>query len=678
MAKTKAFDPSGQVNESVLRRGVRGYVSMFHRLLPDPHVPVLMDVRDAMVPHANTKWPNLSAANEPCVMIHVPCSPLQAKHPALKKAGDGRRSVGTNHDNMMEEDEHLTLESIQAADVVFPSGQLGKEGFLATLNPATRTYLPGHQAAFHPSSLAKYAPKAHHIVSHLNKTRGIALVYSAYKWTGVMLLAAALEEAGYRPSEFNTPITQAGAGNTAGPAYTVLTDGVDVSSIVTAIQSPENLDGNRIKIVLCTRKVAEGVHFTNVREVHIMDGWWNFSHEDQLTGRAVRFRSHMDLPEEHRNVTLFRYALLLPHNKESIDHEMARIAASKREQVQKVLSILSDEAFDCTVRKADVMAQLQELRASPGTGSTPTKLVTSRGMHINARALPQAHPDMDALQERMEGMCSGETLDVQAAAGAVDPSAFREVMAAAAKIFGEKLEMTRTYALADLVDILRIDEDLAVWAVTDMVQHSLPIETSDGLRAPIVAIADDEYALAHADDRTHTIVTLPLTLKHRDSNSSGSSDKLGIRHDLAFLGEIVGRLVADPDHGIVVDMAVDRALAADVDPADLGVSEGEVAESLARVDAAEGSAKQHNMARVQQDSKAKEPWFVFVAKRGAACAYMTRAAVSEVLQKANIAAPPDSSRVDICMYAEYHLRRLNRVDRTLAMHKVSAWVTEGE
>ena len=60
--------------------------------------------------------------------------------------------------------------------------------------------------------------------------------------------------------------------------------------------APNNNRGEIIKIFMITSSGAEGISLKNVRYVHIMEPYWNFIRIDQVFGRAIRMKSHMDLP----------------------------------------------------------------------------------------------------------------------------------------------------------------------------------------------------------------------------------------------------------------------------------------------------------------------------------------------------------------------------------------------
>ena len=57
---------------------------------------------------------------------------------------------------------------------------------------------------------------------------------------------------------------------------------------------------------------AEGISLTCVRQVHILEPFWNYVRIDQVLGRAIRMKSHVDLPKEDRNVEQYLYLSVLP------------------------------------------------------------------------------------------------------------------------------------------------------------------------------------------------------------------------------------------------------------------------------------------------------------------------------------------------------------------------------
>jgi hypothetical protein len=120
--------------------------------------------------------------------------------------------------------------------------------------------------------------------------------------------------------------------------------------------SNRNRYGEEVKIFIGTRAVSEGLDFKRLRQVHILEPWYNLSRHEQIIGRAIRFRSHdMLLPEEN-NVEIFQYASILsPKNKygnrESVDLKNYRLAENKDIIIKKISRIMKESAVDCVFLK---------------------------------------------------------------------------------------------------------------------------------------------------------------------------------------------------------------------------------------------------------------------------------------------------------------------------------------
>jgi hypothetical protein len=77
--------------------------------------------------------------------------------------------------------------------------------------------------------------------------------------------------------------------------------------ILREYKSDKNKFGQMINILLTTASGSEGINLKYVRQVHIMEPYWNKVRVDQVIGRARRIESHKELPEDQRNVTVYEY-----------------------------------------------------------------------------------------------------------------------------------------------------------------------------------------------------------------------------------------------------------------------------------------------------------------------------------------------------------------------------------
>ncbi len=117
--------------------------------------------------------------------------------------------------------------------------------------------------------------------------------------------------------------------------------------------SPTNRYGEEIKVFIGTRATSEGLDFKMIRQIHILQPWYNLSRHEQIIGRGIRSCSHIDLPPEERNVTIYQYAVA--HDKrdkknahmESVDLYYYRIAENKDIIIKKIMRIMKESAIDC-------------------------------------------------------------------------------------------------------------------------------------------------------------------------------------------------------------------------------------------------------------------------------------------------------------------------------------------
>jgi hypothetical protein len=78
------------------------------------------------------------------------------------------------------------------------------------------------------------------------------------------------------------------------------------------IRSTENKYGKRIKFLIGSKIIGEGVNLFNVRQVHLLDPWHNSTVSYQARGRAIRNCSHKELPPNMRYVMIYEYCASCP------------------------------------------------------------------------------------------------------------------------------------------------------------------------------------------------------------------------------------------------------------------------------------------------------------------------------------------------------------------------------
>ena len=118
---------------------------------------------------------------------------------------------------------------------------------------------------------------------------------------------------------------------------------------------PKNKNGERVKIILGSESASEGLDFKYIREVHMLDPWFHLNKLEQVIGRGIRNCSHIDLPREKRNVTVYHYASVKPGDitaePETIDLKIYREAENKDIHIAEVEQTLKENAIDCEINK---------------------------------------------------------------------------------------------------------------------------------------------------------------------------------------------------------------------------------------------------------------------------------------------------------------------------------------
>ena len=113
------------------------------------------------------------------------------------------------------------------------------------------------------------------------------------------------------------------------------------------LNSDDNKDGKLVKIVIISKAAGEGIDFKNIRQVHILEPWYNMNRMEQIIGRGVRNLSHCKLNFEERNVEIFLHATLLGTEEESADMYVYRLAERKAIAIGEVTRVLKEVAVDC-------------------------------------------------------------------------------------------------------------------------------------------------------------------------------------------------------------------------------------------------------------------------------------------------------------------------------------------
>lgn len=202
----------------------------------------------------------------------------------------------------------------------------------------------------------KYCPKVGKILEIVKERKDqIGLIYSQFLDHGIELVGDILKYKGFENLETVEQLEKIRKEQLVSNRFAIISGNVDTeirTKIIDLVSSPENMNGELIKILLITVTGATGLNLKNIRYVIIMEPFWHDILIQQIIGRAVRYESHIGLPPEKRNVQ--PYILLGVHpegyeiEEQTTDQHLMQVISKKTEEINYFLEILKESSLDCT------------------------------------------------------------------------------------------------------------------------------------------------------------------------------------------------------------------------------------------------------------------------------------------------------------------------------------------
>jgi superfamily II DNA or RNA helicase len=308
-------------------------------------------------------------------ILQKPLQALNIVYPTKQLIGSGSESKSESES----ESKSDKLSKFNSKSLLGSDGLKRIMKFTETSNPPTRKNFEYKEndknsefgEIFSPDNIGKYSAKIKSITDSIMNSDGIVLIYSQFIDGGAVPMALALESIGFSrfgtktSNLFKTPptakidattyLTKEQMDNPTAfrPAtYTMITGDKALSPDkvydLKNLTDEDNKNGEKIKVVIISMTGAEGIDFKNLRQVHILEPWYNLSLIEQIIGRAVRTCSHKQLKFIERNVEIFLYGTLLNESdEEAIDLYIYRLAETKAVQIGRVSRLLKESSVDC-------------------------------------------------------------------------------------------------------------------------------------------------------------------------------------------------------------------------------------------------------------------------------------------------------------------------------------------
>lgn len=194
--------------------------------------------------------------------------------------------------------------------------------------------------------LKNYSIKFYKIMKKIKSTSGNTFIYSAFKeYGGIKTLVKILEAHGYKNYLIH------GAGKKRFAVWSGDESPEKKENIKKIFNDTNNKDGSKIRIILGSPSIKEGVSLLNVKIVHLIEPYWNNSRIEQVVGRAIRFCAHKNLPREERNVKVYIYIACSQYIKQTVDEYIYELAKKKIVLNNLFNKAIKEAAIDCELFK---------------------------------------------------------------------------------------------------------------------------------------------------------------------------------------------------------------------------------------------------------------------------------------------------------------------------------------
>jgi superfamily II DNA or RNA helicase len=259
-----------------------------------------------------------------CVMSRFQ---YEAYRTTMEQAGFGR----FNDSDILDLPNNFLIGPRIISNIAFPNKGINEEGFDSFKGKTLDL-----------DNLKTYSVKFYKIMRKIRSCKGTVFVYSSFKeYGGIKSFIKVLEYYKYKSFKDH------GKGKLRYAIWSGDESSESKELIKDFFNKKENVDGSMLKVLLGSPSIKEGVSLLRVKQVHIMEPYWNMSRLEQVIGRAIRFCSHKDVPYSEREVQVYIYiATGLRNHEITVDKHIMELAFKKKELTDLFEDVMKDMAID--------------------------------------------------------------------------------------------------------------------------------------------------------------------------------------------------------------------------------------------------------------------------------------------------------------------------------------------
>ena len=218
------------------------------------------------------------------------------------------------------------IKSRQFSNFVYPPGIDKQPDLLSPKGWVEKSYFADEQLMNIYSS--KFTALIRNI---LNNYHGKHMVFTFFKTkSGVNILKAMFDMCGLPSAVFSGDLSDKKR-----------------RELLKKFNDPKNRYGKNIKVIFVTDAGAEGITLKETRHLHILESDPREGKIQQAIGRAVRFKSHTSMPENERNVNIWRYWSMSSNpDKITIDERLFLEGQIKMNTTNSFIELLQEASIE--------------------------------------------------------------------------------------------------------------------------------------------------------------------------------------------------------------------------------------------------------------------------------------------------------------------------------------------
>lgn len=276
----------------------------------------------------------------------------------MKKGGE-KTIQYLNYKIARKQKQSFELASRESSTFVFPDGSWGIKGFKKYIvekdkkfkfkNDDVKKFIYDNGLLSLSSKFNFYVKKE--LEASQEERPGSSFCYLEFvKGSGVILLGLILEIFGFKNyTKMSSSFIRSDGQKIINPSFKpakrfalITSKTENLESILELFNSPENIDGKYLQIIIASKIARDGINLANVKRGYIMSPGWHESGMYQALSRFIRATSHKLLLERDRDVQIDIYKLASCLEKDLEDDDITNI----KENSIDVFNYLKSEEKD--------------------------------------------------------------------------------------------------------------------------------------------------------------------------------------------------------------------------------------------------------------------------------------------------------------------------------------------